>query len=270
MTPWKSIFAGTDFAFESGRPSTLKSSLSSKSSDIADAASRKPLIALVGNPNAGKTTLFNGLTGSHQKVGNYPGVTVEKVSGYLKLDDQTVECIDVPGLYSMAAVSEDERVAVDVIEGRMSSTRRPDLLVCVVDATNLERNLFFFSQIADSGEPTVVALTMTDRLKQKGQEIDLPKMSNLLGVDVVPMVGHKDKGLQELKDAIERNLKDPKSPSFEIAFPDALETKVASLRERVARVGIDFHDGRHSQGLAGRRSSVQQLPARLPRNGERV
>ena len=198
------------------------------------------LIAIVGNPNAGKTTLFNTLTGSHQKVGNYPGVTVEKVSGYLKLQNETVECIDVPGLYSMVPVSEDERVAVEVIEGRLAETRRPDLLVCVLDATNLERNLFFFSQLAESGHPMVVALTMMDRLKQRGQDIDLPKMSNLLGVELVPMVGHKDKGIQELREAIERNLVAPRVPDFEIGFPDVLETKVAHLRERVARAGFDF------------------------------
>lgn len=202
--------------------------------------SNEPLIAIVGNPNAGKTTLFNSLTGSFQKVGNYPGVTVEKVSGTLKLSDTTVECIDVPGLYSMVAVSEDEKVAVEVIEGRIESTRHPDLLVCVLDATNLERNLYFFSQLADSGRPIVVALTMMDRLKRAGENIDLAKMSNLIGVEIIPMVGHKDQGLQELRDAIERNLAEPRAPRFEIGFPSVLETKVASLRERVARLGIDF------------------------------
>ncbi|MDR3688468.1 MAG: ferrous iron transport protein B [Fimbriimonas sp.] len=218
----------------------MKSNLSNKPSAKSELHSDQPLIALVGNPNAGKTTLFNSLTGSYQKVGNYPGVTVEKVSGALRLDAQTVECIDVPGLYSMYAVSEDERVAVEVIEGTLANSRRPDLLVCVLDATNLERNLYFFSQLAEARNPMVVALTMVDRLQQSGQSIDLPKMSNLLAVEVVPMVGHRDKGLQELKDAIERNLASPRFPVFDIGFPDALETCVASLRERVARVGIDF------------------------------
>jgi ferrous iron transport protein B len=225
----------------------LKSNPSHKNAGAAVQPDQS-LIAIVGNPNAGKTTLFNSLTGSFQKVGNYPGVTVEKVSGYLKLHDVSVECIDVPGLYSMVPVSEDERVAVEVIEGRMSSTRRPELLVCVLDATNLERNLFFFTQLAESGHPMVVAMTMMDRLKQAGQDLDIAKMSNLLGVEIVPMVGHKDKGLDELKDAIERNLAKPRIPTFEIGFPNALETKVASLRERVARVGIDFTkaDVRHA------------------------
>jgi len=218
----------------------LKSNQSNNPATEPEVPTGQHLIALVGNPNAGKTTLFNSLTGSHQKVGNYAGVTVEKVSGYLKLDDEIVECIDVPGQYSLSAVSEDEKVAVDVIEGREKDTRRPDLLVCVLDATNLERNLYFFSQLAEAGHSVVVAMTMVDRLEQSGQAIDLPKMSNLLGVEIVPMVGHKDRGLQELKDAIWRNLRDPRTASFEIRFPDAIETRVAALRERVARVGIDF------------------------------
>lgn len=218
----------------------MKSNQSNNPATEPEVPTGQHLIALVGNPNAGKTTLFNSLTGSHQKVGNYAGVTVEKVSGYLKLDDEIVECIDVPGQYSLSAVSEDEKVAVDVIEGREKDTRRPDLLVCVLDATNLERNLYFFSQLAEAGHSVVVAMTMVDRLEQSGQAIDLPKMSNLLGVEIVPMVGHKDRGLQELKDAIWRNLRDPRTASFEIRFPDAIETRVAALRERVARVGIDF------------------------------
>src|SRR5258707_15015203 len=89
------------------------------------------LVAIVGNPNAGKTTLFNSLTGSYQKVGNYPGVTVEKVSGYVKLGEENVEVIDVPGLYSLTPVSEDERVAAEVIHGTSIGVREPDLLVCV-------------------------------------------------------------------------------------------------------------------------------------------
>src|SRR5512138_931203 len=101
-------------------------------------AHKAPLVAVVGNPNAGKTTLFNSLTGSFQKVGNYPGVTVERVSGRLSIDGQEVEVIDVPGLYSLDPVSEDERVAVDVLNGASAEGRKPNLLVCVLDAGNLE------------------------------------------------------------------------------------------------------------------------------------
>lgn len=212
-------------------------------------ANKTSLIAIVGNPNAGKTTLFNSLTGSSQKVGNYPGVTVEKVVGRLKLSNTTVDCVDVPGLYSLNAVSEDERVAAAVIEGKAEGSVRPDLLVCVVDASNLERNLFLFTQVAEAGLPVIVALTMVDRVKQNGFELDLVKLANLLGVDVVPVVGHKGTGLAGLKEAIEQNLENPKHPSFDLGLPDALETKVASLRERLARIGADLSKAEIRQAL---------------------
>lgn len=194
----------------------------------------------MGNPNAGKTTLFNALTGSHQKVGNYPGVTVEKVSSVLTIGGRQVECTDVPGLYSIIAASSDEQVAVDVIHGRGLGTRKPDLLVCVVNAANLERNLFFVSQLSEAGFPMLVALTMTDLLKLEGKNIDIPKLSNLLGIEVVEVIGRSNKGIAELKDAIDRNLENPRSTTREFGFPVALETKVALLRERLARVGLDF------------------------------
>lgn len=211
---------------------------SSASSLASPAGGRTARVALVGNPNAGKTTLFNALTGSHQKVGNYPGVTVERVSGSLRLDGWTVECIDVPGLYSMQPVSEDERVAVEAILGTVNEPA-PDLLVCVVDVTNLERNLYFASQIAESGCPMVVALSMVDRLRAGGDDVDLAKFRNLIGADVVPIVSHKGNGLDDLKEAIARNLETRERPTFELAFADAIETRVASLRERVARYGLD-------------------------------
>jgi ferrous iron transport protein B len=207
------------------------------------------LIAIVGNPNAGKTTLFNSLTGSFQKVGNYPGVTVERVSGYLKLADETVEVIDVPGLYSLTPVSEDERVAADVIHGTATGISEPDLLVCVIDAGNLERNLYLYTQVAEVGRPMIVALTMVDRVKSDGKEIDISRLSNLLGCDVVPVVGHKDTRLLALKEAIERNLQNPKPPAYALGAPDALETRIASLRERMARIGADFSNAEVREAL---------------------
>ena len=193
---------------------------------------------MVGNPNSGKTTVFNSLTGSRQKVGNYAGVTVEKVSGTLKLPSGNVECVDVPGLYSMVAVSEDEHVAADVIRGVGQEHRLPNLLVCVMDATNLERNLYLFSQIADLGIPALVALTMTDRLKAAGKSIDLKELSSKLGVDVVPIVGHKDTGIKELATAIETNLASPHRPIVQEFYEEG--PALHALRDRLGRLGVDY------------------------------
>ncbi|HRK23112.1 MAG TPA: ferrous iron transport protein B, partial [Fimbriimonadaceae bacterium] len=156
---------------------------------------------------------------------------------------------DVPGLYSLDPVSEDERVAVDVVKGASSEGRPPDLLVCVLDAGNLERNLYFYSQLAEREFPMVVALTMTDLLAQSGRSIDVAKLANLLGVEVIPVVGHRKKGIRDLLDAIERGLADPRLPNRELGFPHALEAKVASLRERLARAGFDFPKAEIRQSL---------------------
>ncbi|MBC8063289.1 MAG: ferrous iron transport protein B [Chlorobia bacterium] len=207
---------------------------------MIEAAKRIRTVAIVGNPNAGKTTLFNALTGSHQKVGNYPGVTVERVSGTLKLDGESASCIDIPGLYSLSAVSEDERVAVDAIQGAVEGDSKPDLLVCVLDASNLERNLFLYSQIAELGIPTVVALTMMDRLERKRLSLDRKRLAEMLDVDVVSVVGHKEKGIAELKDAISRNIEQPRIPKLAVGLSEDVESKVESLRERLARIGEDI------------------------------
>lgn len=204
----------------------------------SNSLTKAPLIALVGNPNAGKTTLFNTLTGSFQKVGNYPGVTVEKVSGTLKLGSESYECLDVPGLYSLQAVSEDERVAVDVVTGNADSPR-PDLLVCVVDVTNLERNLYLFSQLAELGIPTVVALTMSDRLEKSGKSVDLVRLHQELGCEIVSLVGHKDKGIDALQDAIARALVNP-SPMHAPILGAADDAALDVLCERLARAGFDY------------------------------
>src|SRR5262252_6954988 len=128
----------------------------------AEAPVRHPLVALVGNPNTGKTTLFNALAGMRQRVGNYPGVTVETKKGRMTVHGQTIGLIDLPGTYSLAPRSPDEMVAVDVLLGQIPGEPRPDAIVAIVDASNLERNLYLTSQALELGVPVIVALNMTD------------------------------------------------------------------------------------------------------------
>jgi len=158
-------------------------------------------VALAGNPNVGKTTVFNLLTGMRQKVANYPGVTVERKSGPLK-GRSSVEVIDLPGTYSLNPKSMDERVAYDVLVGRMEGEEAPDVVVCVVDATNLERNLFLVTQILDLGLPVVVALNMMDAAEEGGIEIDVETLADDLKVPVVPLVARKGTGTDALREAI--------------------------------------------------------------------
>lgn len=162
-------------------------------------------VALAGNPNSGKTTLFNAFTKLRQKVGNYSGVTVEKKCGTLVLaKDRIVNVIDLPGTYSLAVRSPDEQVARDVLLGRAADTSRPDMVVCVVDAGNLERNLYLVTQIQDLGIPMIIALNMMDEIERRGKNIDVEKLSRELGVPVVPTVASQGQGIEELKQWIAR------------------------------------------------------------------
>lgn len=159
-------------------------------------------IALVGNPNSGKTSLFNSLTGLNQKVGNFPGVTVDKKMGFSQLDDQTTGAvIDLPGTYSLYPRRADEWVAYKVLMG-MDREVSPDLVLLVADASNLKRNLLFCSQIIDLKCPVVVALTMMDIAKKKGVEIDVSGLERELGVPVIPVNPRKNKGIVQLKKAL--------------------------------------------------------------------
>jgi ferrous iron transport protein B len=164
-------------------------------------------VALIGNPNCGKTTLFNALTGLRQKVGNYPGVTVEKKEGIISLGDgREITLLDLPGTYSLIASSPDELVVADVLLGNLKHTALPDAIICVVDASNLERNLYLVSQIIDHGFPTIVALNMIDLAEASGMKIDIAKLSEALGVQVIPTVAKKNKGTDELRHALRTGL----------------------------------------------------------------
>ena len=162
-----------------------------------------PLIALVGNPNAGKSALFNALTGARQKVGNYPGVTVERKSGRFSLEDgRPVEILDLPGTYSLEPSSPDEAVTHDVLLGKQEGERLPSALVIVMDASNLDNHLRFALQLIALGLPTVVALNMIDMAERDGLKIDVAKLSAELGVPVIPTVAVRKRGIDALKVAV--------------------------------------------------------------------
>ncbi|MGH9949780.1 MAG: ferrous iron transporter B, partial [Pyrinomonadaceae bacterium] len=162
-------------------------------------------IALAGNPNAGKTTLFNALTGLKQKVANYPGVTVERKTGTWTLDGRHIKLIDLPGLYSLDTTSIDERIAGDVLNGRAEGIERPDAIIAVVDATNLERNLYLVTQLLEFEIPVIVALTMMDVFEKQKHEIDLSRLSAKLGAEVVAVNTKTGRGFDQLKQAAGRS-----------------------------------------------------------------
>jgi len=159
-------------------------------------------VALVGNPNTGKSTLFNTLTGLNQKIGNFPGVTVDKKTGFCSLPDgRTAEIIDLPGTYSLYPKSKDESIVFSVLADK-ANTHTPDLVVVILDATNLKRNLLLYSQVADLKIPVIIALNMIDLSKKAGISIDIDLFSKKLGVPVVPISARKVEGIDKLKTAI--------------------------------------------------------------------
>jgi ferrous iron transport protein B len=162
-----------------------------------------PHVALVGNPNAGKTALFNALTGARQKVANYPGVTVERKAGRLMLPEGfEVELVDLPGTYSLDPKSPDEAVTRDVVMGYQAGEKRPDAIICVVDASNLRNHLKFVLELKALGLPLLVALNMVDLAARDGIEIDVPKLQALLGVPVISTVAVRKRGLDVLLAAV--------------------------------------------------------------------
>ncbi|MDT7690040.1 MAG: ferrous iron transport protein [Acidobacteriota bacterium] len=171
---------------------------------VAEPEPRTLVVALAGNPNAGKTSIFNSLTGLRQKVANYPGVTVERKEGVWSLSPELppARLVDLPGLYSLEAASIDEEIARDVITGRMEGMPAPDVIVAVVDATNLERNLYLVTQLLEAGRPVVIALSMVDLAERSKLEIDIERLGQLLGVRVVPVTAKQRRGLDELARAV--------------------------------------------------------------------
>ena len=190
-------------------------------------------IALVGNPNAGKTSLFNALTGLRQKVANYPGVTVERKEGAWTISaSQHARLIDLPGLYSLEAASIDEQIARDVITGRIQNVPLPDVIVAVVDATNLERNLYLVTQLLDYERPLVVALTMIDLAERRGIEIDAQALSKSLGVKVVPVTATQRRGIEQLATAVIEAAQDKIKAREGWQLSEATERELTALYEK--------------------------------------
>ncbi|HUX34954.1 MAG TPA: ferrous iron transport protein B [Gemmatimonadaceae bacterium] len=171
---------------------------------IPDPAPRPLRVGLVGNPNCGKSTLFNALTGRRQRVANFPGVTVDRAEGEYRYDDETVSVIDLPGIYSLSPESPDEAIALDVVQGRAAGVPPLDVVVIVVDAENLDRNLYLATELLELGRPAVIALNRVDRLERAGLQIDVVELIHELGVVVVPVVATRGEGVDRLRHAIAR------------------------------------------------------------------
>ena len=191
-------------------------------------------IALVGNPNSGKSSLFNALTGLNQKVGNFPGVTVDKKTGHSNISDNFVaKIIDLPGTYSLYPKRGDEWVSYKVLMHQ--DDLKPDIIVLVADASNLKRNLLFCSQIIDLKTPVVIALTMTDLAKKNGTMIDIPGLERELGVSIIAINPRKNKGITALKKAIQMTSENlSKTPPRDFIDPNISgEAAVRQLKELI-------------------------------------
>lgn len=198
--------------------------------------SQKRSIALAGNPNCGKTTLFNALTGSHQTVGNWPGVTVEKKSGSFSLNDQQITLVDLPGVYSLQpcdSSSEDEQVAREYILSGEAS-----LVVNIVDASNLERNLYLTSQLIEMQIPLIVAVNMLDVAKNHSIAINLDKLAQELDCPVVGLVASREKGIEELKQAISKQLERPIIPHNPLIFPKDIADEILTLTNELSKNNV--------------------------------
>ncbi|MEW4487281.1 ferrous iron transport protein B [Thalassoglobus sp. JC818] len=187
-------------------------------------------VALIGNPNTGKSTLFNSLCGGKARVGNFPGVTVEKKVGKYRFGDRNITLIDLPGTYSLSPRSDDEMVSVDVLLGRKKEVTAPDAVVCIVDASNLERNLYLFSQIRDLNLPTVLVLNMWDVANSRGVQIDVEQLSERLGVPVVTTSAHRREGIEGVTAAVLQAVENPGTKAVRL-FPAEFYDEAQKLDE---------------------------------------
>ena len=219
-----------------------------------------PLVALVGNPNCGKTALFNLLTGSHQKVANYAGVTVERKEGRVALaNGKSIRLLDLPGTYSLYPRSQDERVTCDVLAGRAEGEKRPDVVVCVVDATNLRRNLRLVLAVKRLNLPAVLVLNMSDVAENRGLKIDPSALSAELGLPVVKTVGVKVGGDQALREWLS-----------EASWRDRPPLDVEHLAQASDEASHTLADHEAVQGILQRLQLDQLVPDELSDRLDRV
>lgn len=206
------------------------------SRDTSSPAPDRRVVALAGNPNCGKTTIFNALTGLRQKVGNYPGVTVERKEGIaIGQHGEEIRLLDLPGAYSLNAKSPDEEILRDVLLGRRDDTPKPDVVICVVDASNPERHLYLATQILDLGMPAILVLNMIDVAEERGVRIDPDALARRLNVPVIPMRASRRQGLPELRIAM--SLADPPPSTHRVPLPEEIDRLLEEVSETGSGVG---------------------------------
>ncbi len=201
-------------------------------STFPDTTDKQLLVGLAGQQNAGKSTTFNMLTGANQHIANYPGVTVDKKTGFYRYEGVKVETVDLPGTYSLTSFSLEERVARDFLIGE-----KPDVIANVVDASSLKRSLYFTFQVMEMGLPVVVALNMMDVAERNGTKIDVSRLEHRLGVSVIPTVGRKGKGKKELRDAILAAARREEHAALHIAY-EKLEPAIKELEAEIAKTNL--------------------------------
>ena len=207
---------------------------------------KKITVALAGNPNSGKTTIFNLLTGARQHVGNYPGVTVEMKEGTCRYDDYEIRFIDLPGTYSLTAYSEEELVTRNFIIGE-----HPDIVVDIIDASGIERNLYLATQLIEMNIPLVLAFNMSDIAEQKGMLFDIEQLSMLLEAKIVRMIGNKGKGKKELLDAIIETAESPQKPrTHKINYGEEIEHEIEKIEKSLIDKNIPSIQKYESRWLA--------------------
>jgi len=190
---------------------------------------REITVAVAGQPNSGKSTIFNMLTGARQHVANYPGVTIEKRSGKYSYKGDTIILVDLPGTYSLTSYSQEERIATDFL-----LYEKPAVVLDIIDASNLERNLYLTFQLQEMGIPLIIALNMMDVAEARGLRIDTQKLSELLKVPVIATVGNKGRGKEELKTAIINTRRNTDNNNFRIDYGEKLEPILSLLEKRLS------------------------------------